>query len=159
MNAAIDSVVNDAKAQCDRLLASMAYGMDSLPTVMPDAGITLFTEDEQAMYVGRTNRLRKRLQSHLQNNHNQATFAFLLARRTIGQIKASCKKDGSRSALLTQPNFRAAFDKARDRIRRMSVQWIEEKDPVKQTLLEVFAALRTGAKYNILTTIDVRQGN
>jgi hypothetical protein len=41
----------------------------------------------------------------------------------------------------------------------MSVQWIEEKDPVKQTLLEVFAALRTGAKYNILTTIDVRQGN
>lgn len=29
----------------------------------------------------------------------------------------------------------------------LSVQWIEEKDPVRQMLLEVFAALETAAKH------------
>ena len=148
MKTDIDGIVNDAKAQCDKLIGSIPCRMDQLPEHLPDAAIYLFTEKGQALYVGRTNRLRRRLKYHLGNNHNQATFAFLLARHETGQVKASYKKTGSRSDLLNQPHFRTAFDLARARIRQMSVQWIEEKCPIKQTLLEVFAALKTGAKHN-----------
>ena len=84
---------------------------------MPLAGIYLLSEHGKALYVGRTNKLRNRLQYHTRNNHNQATFAFLLARKKTGKIKASYQKSGSREDILTQPDFRSAFDAARQRIK------------------------------------------
>ena len=115
---------------------------------MPEPGIYLISEGGERLYVGRTNRLRKRLQSHTRNNHNQATFAFLLARHETGNLKASYKRDGSRKDLLGNPHFRTAFDTARERIKKMTVQFVEEADPIKQTILEVFTAFETKAKFN-----------
>ena len=57
--------------------------------------IYLFSQDGCPLYVGRTNNLRKRLQHHTRNNHNQATFAFLLARHETGNLKASYQPNGS----------------------------------------------------------------
>jgi len=115
---------------------------------MPEPGIYLFSEGGQPLYVGRTNRLRNRLQYHTRNNHNQATFAFLLARYQTGNLKASYKPEGSRKDLLENLEFRAAFDTARERIRKMDVQFVEEPDPIKQTILEVFTAFETEAEFN-----------
>jgi hypothetical protein len=143
-----DEIVSHVKAKCDALLASTKYTVDSLPKKIPDTGIYLFSQDGCPLYVGRTNNLRKRLQYHTRNNHNQATFAFLLARHETGNLKASYKPNGSRQHLLTNADFRAAFEAARLRIKAMDVQFIEEIDPVKQAILEVLAALRTNARYN-----------
>ena len=33
-------------------------------------------------------------------------------------------------------------------IRKMDVQFVEEPDPIRQTILEVFAAFQTKAKFN-----------
>jgi hypothetical protein len=49
---------------------------------------------------------------------------------------------------MKDPDFRSAFDKARERIRGMDVQFIEETDPTRQALLEICAALRAEATYN-----------
>jgi len=139
--------VNDVEEKCSTLLNSPRYALDSLPRSVPQSGIYMFSEGGLALYVGRTNKMRNRLRYHTASNHNQATFAFLLAREETGK-KATYKKLGSRRDLLNDPVFRSAFDKARDRIRAMEIQFIEEKDPKRQALLEICAALRAGAKYN-----------
>jgi hypothetical protein len=140
--------VSDVDKKCSKLLASPKHRMDTLPREMPSAGVYLLSENGESLYVGRTNKLRNRLQYHTRNNHNQATFAFLLARERTGKTKPTYQKSGSRQDLLTQPRFRSAFDAARQRIRKMEVQFIEETDPIRQALLEIYTALRVSARYN-----------
>jgi predicted GIY-YIG superfamily endonuclease len=136
------------KQRFEELLTRQKYTVESLPKDIQSGGIYLFSEDNHPLYVGRANKLSKRIKQHTRNSHNQATFAFLLARHKTGNIKASYRQKGSRKDLLKDPKFRAAFDAARQRIRSMDVQFVEENDPVKQTILEVFAAFQTEAKYN-----------
>ena len=113
------------------------------------AGVYLLYENGEPLYVGRTRNLRSRLRSHIQNSHNSASFAFLLARKKTGLTKASYQTSGSRVDLLqTNEHFRKAFDEARDRIRNMDVKVIEEKNPISQALLEIYVAFMTRAKYN-----------
>ena len=140
--------VKDVEEKCSVLLTSPQYRMGALPKEMPCAGVYIFSEDGRALYVGRTNNLRKRLQYHMRNHHNQATFAFLLAREQTGNTRATYQKEGSRNDLLSQPAFRSAFDSARERIRKMDVQFIEELNPIRQALFEICAALRAKARYN-----------
>jgi hypothetical protein len=143
-----DKIVADVKLKFDDLQASIKYCVTTLPKNIPSTGIYLFSENDLPLYVGRTNNLRKRLQYHTRTNHNQATFAFLLASHQTGNIKASYQAKGSRQDLLNDPAFRSAFDEARQRIRKMDVQFVEEPDPIKQTILEVFTALQIKARFN-----------
>jgi len=140
--------VKDVEQKCSALFTSPQYNMGDLPKEMPLAGVYIFSENGNALYVGRTNNLRKRLQYHTRNNHNQATFAFLLAREQTGNKRATYQKEGSRNDLLSQPVFRSEFDNARERIKRMHVQFIEEVNPIRQAILEICAALRAKARYN-----------
>ena len=84
----------------------------------------------------------------MRNHHNPAKFAFLLEREQTGNTRATYQKEGSRNDLLSQPAFRSAFDSARERIRKMDVQFIEELNPIRQALFEICAALRAKARYN-----------
>jgi len=143
-----DSVILDVRQKFADLQASPKHQVAHLPRGSLGAGIYMFSENGHVLYVGRTNNLRKRLQYHTRNNHNQATFAFLLARHKTGNLKASYKTKGSRQDLLEDHAFRAAFDASRDRIRQMDVQFVQETDPIKQTVLEVFAAFETKAQFN-----------
>ena len=108
-------------------------------------GIYLFSEKGRALYVGRTNDLGWRIPSHTHNSHHSANFAFLIAK---DKTKTPKKTKKSRSELMKDKEFQEAFCEARKRIKKMDIQVIEEKNPVKQTLLEVCVALRTNAKYN-----------
>lgn len=65
-----------------------------------------------------------------------------------GNLKASYRPEDSRTALRSEPVFRAAFDTARVRINQMDVQFVEEPGPVKQTILEVFTAFETEVEFN-----------
>jgi hypothetical protein len=143
-----DSVIECVRAKFDQLITSPKHTVAHLPKEMPGPGIYLFSEGDEPLYVGRTNQLRRRLQSHTRNNHHQATFAFLLARHATGNLTATYKPKGSRADLLQDADFRAAFDAARKQIRSMDCQFVEERDPIKQIILEVFAAIRTEAKFN-----------
>ena len=143
-----DDIVAAVKRRFIELSESRKHQIARLPKQIPMAGIYLFSENGRPLYVGKTNSMRKRLQYHTRNNHNQATFAFLLARHKTGKLKASYQPKGSRQDLLNDPDFRAAFDSARERIRYMDVQFVEETDPIRQTILEVYAAFETKAEFN-----------
>lgn len=121
----------------------------SLPPNMPERGVYLFSEPDTdaPLYVGRTNRLRKRLTNHCARDPRKAAFAMRLARQATGR-KATYKKEGGRDALMADPVFVRAFDEARTRIARLHVRSVEEVDPLRQCLLEVYVHVALDTPFN-----------
>ena len=123
----------------------------SLPKQVPQSGIYLFSEGATHLYVGRSKRLRSRLQYHC-GTADDAPFAFKLARHETGNVKATYTSAGSRRALLEAPAFSAAYQRAKNRIRRMHLRFVEEPNADRQALLEIYATISLGAPYNDFDT-------
>jgi hypothetical protein len=138
----------------ERLLAMEPVTGDNLPKAMPKAGVYLFTEGRQHLYVGRSKKLRQRLSDHfrMSSGENNAAFAFKMARVDTRRLRASYGPVGSREALMEDGAFRASFEKAKERIRRMEVRFVEEPDPVRQAVLEVYVAVVLKTPYNDFDT-------
>jgi hypothetical protein len=121
---------------------------------MPDRGIYLFSEGDRHLYVGRTNRIRQRLAGHCRpsSNHFSATFAFRIAREETGYLKATYSSTGSRGNLVKDMTFGPAFVRAKARIADMDLRFVEEVDPVRQALLEVYVAVTLETPYNDFDT-------
>jgi hypothetical protein len=118
-------------------------------------GVYLFTDGGQHLYVGRSNRLAARYKNHWmpKKTEREAAFAFKLAREATGKSKPSYKKgEGSRKYLAADVDFIAAFTDAKARIKAMEYRWVEETDPTCQCLLEIYAAVVLGTRYNDFDT-------
>ncbi len=128
--------------------------LSALPTVMPGPGIYLFSEGKRHLYVGRAKNVKERLRLHCRpsSSHYSATFAFRLARKATGKLKASYTRAGSRAKLLGDKELSKAFDRAKERIRQMDIRFVAEADPLKQTLLEIYAAVALKTPYNDFET-------
>ena len=151
MDSKFMSHVEALKPHLANLLAMKPATLESLPHNMPRKGIYLLSEGNRHLYVGRSNDMRTRVRNHssLGAKHNTAAFAFLLARETTGNLKATYKPgDGSRAGLMKIPAFVAAFEAAKERIREMQLRFVEEADPVRQALLEIYVALTLNTEYN-----------
>jgi len=79
-------------------------------------------------------------------------FAFRLARERTGRLEASHNKKDSRKALQEDPAFAAAFDEGKARIRKVDLRFVEEHDPLKQALLEIYVSIALGTPYNDFNT-------
>ena len=121
-----------------------------LPKQMPEAGIYLLSEGSQHLYAGRTNRLRKRLQQHCRDGstHHSAPFAFRLARVQCNVLTATYKPQGSRAQLVQDETFARAFLAAKARLRTMDIRFVEEAEPARQALLEMYVAISLGTTHN-----------
>ena len=121
-----------------------------LPREVPARGIYLFSRGREHLYVGRSNNIRKRLGLHCRpsSQHNQATFAFRIARFSTGRTDAAYTAEGSRVALLADEPFREAFESAKREISLMDLRYVEESDPTCQALLEIYAATVLDTKFN-----------
>jgi hypothetical protein len=126
--------------------------MGNLPAITPKGGIYLFSEGGNHLYVGRTKRIiKKRLKDHV-STADDCPFAFRLAREKTGYYKASYTQKDSRKDLLSKPEFKKAYREAKQRINKMDVRYVEEPDPIKQILLEVYVAVVLKARYNEFKT-------
>jgi predicted GIY-YIG superfamily endonuclease len=117
---------------------------------VPKRGVYLFSEDRKALYVGRSNGICKRIGRHCGRGATwrQAAFAFRLAREATGNLKATYRKEGGRRALAIDPAFTKTFRAAKERISKMQVRYVEEADPLRQTLLEMYVAVVLKTPYN-----------
>ncbi len=118
-------------------------------------GVYLFSEGDQHLYIGRSNNLRQRYRQHSTpgSQHNQAVFAFKLARVATGRIKpAYVSGNDSRKGLLENAEFMEAFKQAKRRVRRMDYRFVEEADQTRQALLEIYCAVVLGCLYNDFDT-------
>ena len=147
-------IMAEVERKCDSLMAARPFKCAAAPKCLEGRpGIYLFSERGHPLYVGRTRNLRNRLASHCHRSHYTATFAFLLARDKTRLRRASYQASGSRADLLkNNAEFAAAFDAARERIAEMDVRVVEEADPVRQAVLEIYVAVVSGARYNDFQT-------
>jgi hypothetical protein len=132
------------------LMAMTPVSYRKLPSDLPERGIYLFSEGEEHLYVGRTNRLRRRLAGHCRpsSGHFSGTFAFRITRKETGMLKAAYSSSGSRAALAMDSAFGPAFMRAKARVASMDLRYVEEADPVRQALLEIYVAVTLKTPYN-----------
>lgn len=138
----------------EQLIQMQPVRIAALPRSSSQKCVYLFSEQGKHLYVGRTRRLRNRLRQHSMPaaQHNQAVFAFRLAREATGRIEAAYNKEGSRAALTKDPSFASAFNEAKARIREMDLRFVEEQDPLRQALLEIYVAIVLQTPYNDFET-------
>ena len=148
MNTQFQQAVDSTRAKYDALIAMEPVHLGALPRCMPKKGVYLLSEGNRHLYAGRTNGLRARLRGHVCDSHYSATLAFLMARTETGKLQPSYKPRGSRADLLRDLEFKAAFDNARQMIREMDIRYVEEADPVRQALLEIYVALASRTQHN-----------
>lgn len=150
MNPRFQELVESLEPKYSALLSMPPVRFASLPKDIPLRGIYLLSEGSDHFYVGRTNGIRKRLQNHcrLSGTHFAATFAFRIARHTTGMTKASYSQAGSRRELSTHAVFGPAFEAAKRRVNAMDIRFVEEVDPVRQALLEIYVASALQTPFN-----------
>jgi hypothetical protein len=126
----------------------------SIPKGQKVSGVYLFSEGDIHFYVGRTTNLRQRLRNHcgVSSADNQAVFAFKLARHATKNIMASYAGDGTRKKLLEDPTFAKAFLDSKARVRSMKLRYVEEPAPLRQALLDIYAATLLKTKFNDFET-------
>lgn len=151
MNPVFKSYIEGLHPKLEALLTMQPVTPVTLPKAMCKKGVYLLSDGEVHLYVGRSNDIKARLGRHSlpSATHNKATFAFRIAREMTGNLKATYKKgEGSRDHLITNPEFLQAFIAAKARIRNMNVRFVEENDPTKQALLEIYVAVVQRTPYN-----------
>ena len=150
MNPKFGNLTGVLEQRLQALLAMPPVRSCSFPRHIPKRGVYLFSEGADHLYTGRSNGMRTRLRNHCRpkGGHNVATFAFRMARKLTGQLKATYKAQGSRIHLLASPVFSTAFTNAKDRIRNMDIRFVQEDDAVTQALLEIYVAVVLETPFN-----------
>jgi hypothetical protein len=126
-----------------------------LPPHVKGSGVYMFSEDGVHLYVGRTRNVRTRYGQHCRpsSKHNNAPFAFKLAREETGFLKSTYRPgDTTRIGLLTNEAFSASFANALRRIGQMEFRFVEEADPTRQCLLELYVSIVMRTPYNDFDT-------
>src|ERR1035441_7615771 len=90
MHPAFKNYVENLHPAFDKLVSMSPLHIGDGFGDVPEQCIYLFSEGEQYLYVGRTNHFRNRMKQHSANwaQHNQAVFAFRLARQLTGKLTA-----------------------------------------------------------------------
>ena len=139
----------------EELQAGRSYRFGELPVSISKSGVYLFSEGADHLYVGRSNRLRERYFLHCRkgSRHNQASFAFKLAREAVKAPAAKYKPgNNSRAGLAATSEFAAAFASAKERIRGMQYRYVEETDQTRQALLEAYCIIALATPFNDFDT-------
>lgn len=69
-----------------------------------------------------------------------------------GNLQPGYTAKSSRAALAADPEFAKAFAQAKNRIRQMELRFVEETDPLRQALLEIYVAVVLATPYNDFDT-------
>jgi hypothetical protein len=120
------------------LTRSPLWEMKGLSAYKHKAGVYVFFEGGQPVYVGRTRNLQGRLRGHVVLNHNSASFAFRNTRKAVNMY-ATYKRTGSRSELQNHAVFRPEFVRQVARVKTLQVRFLEVPDPIVRYLLELYA--------------------
>lgn len=150
MNETFRQHVEQLHAKFEALMAMTPVAFTALPKSADQSGIYLLTEGDQHLYIGRSRKIRSRLRMHV-GHYAGASFAVKLARHATGRPSSYSTKDSVKE-LLKDPAFSAAFDAAKKRIREMRIRYVEEPDSYRQALLEIYATLALGTRYNDFDT-------
>ena len=154
MNEKFKILIDSLEPVYQRLISMPPEKIKDLTREAQISGVYLMSEGNTHLYVGRSDNVRTRLQQHSRDSstHNSAPFAFKLAREDTGILRPSYVTNGSRESLEKEPKFKEAFLRAKRRVKSMDVRYVEQRDPLKQYLLEIYIPISLGTKYNVFNT-------
>jgi len=155
MQASFARLLERLQPKFEELMRMRPGRFGSLPRLMPQQGVYLFSENERHLFVGRSNTIRSRYGRHCnpRSTHRMATFAFHLACEATGKTGTAGEAgENSKKGLMLNRDFRAAFDSAKARIRQMEFRSVGESDQNVQALLAIYCTLALNAKYNDFNT-------
>ena len=125
MNKRFWALVDGLESKCQALLTMRPVIAGDVPNDSPVGGVHLFSEGSTHLYASRTKRkIAVRIRNHF-STAPDCPFAWLLAREATGKA-ATYTREGSRKALLVDVAFKAEYERAKDRIRRMNVRYVHE---------------------------------
>lgn len=150
MNPKFAEIVELLEPTFQKLIQMQPISAEKLPLTMPTRGVYLFSEGSQHLYVGRSNNIRRRIGLHCRpgSQHNQATFAFRMARHQTGRMDAAYTTSGSRSEMVKDAIFGPVFAACKTHIRSLELRFVEESDPTRQALLEIYTATVLETPFN-----------
>jgi len=121
-------------------------------TEVPQSGVYVFFEGEKAIYVGRSNRLKKRLREHSQrsSDHYSATLAFRIAKQKF--LNNNMVKRRTNKQLMEDSSFVQEFEAAKDRIAITKMRFIEIDDQIEQAMFEMYVHLTLNTELNDFST-------
>jgi len=122
-------------------------------TDIPKSGVYVFYREGEPLYVGRSNRLKERMQEHGRpsSDHYSATLAFNMAKEKMN-YKSNGHRLAPRNDLEKAPGFKEAFFRTRKQVAEMQVRVIEIEDQIEQAMFEIYAHLALNTKYNDFRT-------
>lgn len=145
-------LLSSLDSKFNQLIEMIPQKSNDLPNNTPKGGVYLFSEQEKHLYCGRTKRIIKdRIKNHYSTGKD-CPFAWRLAREETGNVKASYFGDKTRLKLLEDENFGSIYKKSKKRIKNMDVRYVEENDPLKQALLEIYVSVVLNTPYNDFDT-------
>ena len=108
MNNKFKEIIDQFPELMQQLVDSPLRQRNSLGDI-PNKGIYVFYENEEPIYVGRSNRMKDRIQEHGRKSsyHNSATFAFILAKEIANEQGIDINK--TRNALESDSTFSDIF--------------------------------------------------
>ena len=120
---------------------------------IPKSGVYVFYREDKPLYVGRSNRLKERIQEHGRpsSDHYSATLAFNMAKERMN-FNRNKRRLATRNELEKAPGFKKAFFLTKKQVAEMQVKVIEIEDQIAQALFEIYAALTLNTKYNDFST-------
>ena len=116
---------------------------------IPKSGVYVFYREGKPLYVGRSNRLKGRIQEHGRpsSDHYSATLAFNMTKEKVN-FNRSKRRLATRNELEKAPGFKKAFFLTKKQVAEMQVKVVEIEDQIAQALFEIYAALTLNTKYN-----------
>lgn len=128
------------------------FPLNGQPRNQKVAGVYLMSEGDVHLYVGRSNSIVDRFYAHRRASSGDgvAAFAYRLACLTSGRTTVSYVSGhpDNRKIKMADSEFLEHFSEAKARIRLMDFRYVEEADPVKQAILEVYCAVALGTPHN-----------
>ncbi|HJH32332.1 MAG TPA: hypothetical protein C5S50_09210 [Methanosarcinaceae archaeon] len=137
-----EEIIDKLPNLLEQLKNSPSKNRDTLGT-LPQKGIYVFYEKKCPVYVGRSNRIKERLQEHSRpsSTHTSATFAFNLAKEDA--IKNGMDVNNkTRAHLENDSAFSSLYTETKERVSKMSIKVIEIDDPIIQTIFEVYVSVQ-----------------
>jgi len=127
-------------------IAGHEIGKD--PEKVPQKGVYVFYKNNIPIYVGRSNRLMKRLKEHSQKGSGRnATLAIRMAKRNMPTLQNE-EREPTVKQLMGNEDFEKEFKYAKCEIAEMEIRCVRIPDQIEQAMFEMYAILELGTEFN-----------
>ena len=136
--------VSQLHPQLIKLLACVPFFYSDLPSSLPTDVVYLFSDGDAPFYVGRSRKFRQRIGNHCNPSSavNQSSTAYKMACETVNYTPIPYAKGSSaKDNIVSIAGLADAFSEAKRRLSAMHIRYVEERDPVRQALLEIYCAV------------------